>query len=95
MLKVINFSEDVKYIVDKFEFESSGLIKNIAFMLDRNLDNVDFLESEILKRLESQHIEALSNTWLITIGLLDRYNLPLTTQFKINRDHTALTFIER
>lgn len=65
MVKTLVIPDTYKYVVDRVIYEMNMRTKNLAFMLDKNLDNPEFLNSDLYKRLEDDIIDAYINRWVI------------------------------
>ena len=65
MIKTLVIPDMYKYIIDRIIYEMNMATKNLAFMLDKNLDNPEFLDSDLYKRLEDDVIDSYINGWVI------------------------------
>lgn len=65
MIKTLVIPDMYKYIIDRIIYEMNMTTKNLAFMLDKNLDNPEFLDSDLYKRLEDDVIDSYINRWVI------------------------------
>ena len=91
-MKKIIFEPELKYIIDRCEFEYNNRSRNLAFMIDRDLHDVDFLNSTVYTELEDKCMTAFNNIWLVKMEILDKYGLPANTKFLISRNHTSMTY---
>ena len=55
-MRKIMIPSKFRYVLDRVFFEYKTAIDNLAFMLDKNSDNPEFLNSETYKRLQEECI---------------------------------------
>lgn len=46
MIKKIKLSDEFHYVLERYRYESNRHISNLSFMLSKNINNPDFLNSE-------------------------------------------------
>lgn len=65
-LHVYDVPECYQYVINRGTFELSKAASNIAFMLDKHLDDPDWLDSELYQQLEHRLFETSINNWVYT-----------------------------
>lgn len=77
-MKTENVPEKYKHSLARARYEAGRTISNTAFMINMHIndDNADFLNSEIVKDLHDECIDALLNSMSVNLGikLLMGYN---------------------
>lgn len=77
--KAVNIPHKYKYIIDRIYFEYTRSVENLSFMLDKNLNNTEFLTSSVYVRLEKEVEEAMINFKIISEQIMKQLNI--TTKF--------------
>ena len=76
-----------RYIIDRGLYEISRAQSNLAFMLDKHLDDADsteFINSELFKRLLEQCIDARIEAWILFQGVFRSLNIKDTNSAQIS-----------
>ena len=95
-LHVYDVPERYQYVINRGTFELSKAASNIAFMLDKHLDDPDWLDSELYKQLEQRLFETSINNWVYTNGALLAMGIdPAQNAWKISRDYTEIAVQRR
>ena len=76
MLKTVEIPIKYKYVIDRIIFEMNIQAKNLAFMLHRNLDNPDFLNSELHERLDFELVDTYLNRWVVLGAIFNEVGAP-------------------
>lgn len=76
MLKTVEVPVNYKYVIDRVIFEMNIQAKNLAFMLHRNLDNPDFLNSELYERLDFELVDTFLNRWVVLEAIFNEVGAP-------------------
>lgn len=96
MIKTLVVPDTYKYVIDRVIYEINIRAKNLAFMLDKNLDNPDFLNTDLCRRLEDELVDAYLNRWIVLSSICDTLeadeNANLNMDF-ITRKY-SLTWVE-
>lgn len=96
MIKTLVVPDTYKYVIDRVIYEINIRAKNLAFMLDKNLDNPDFLNTDLCRRLEDELVDAYLNRWIVLSSICDTLeadeNANLSMDF-ITRKY-SLTWVE-
>ena len=74
-MKSVELSENIKYSLDRASFEVQRSISSLVFMMNRNLDNPDFFNSSVYKRLSDRILETYIYYWEVTNEMLNRLNI--------------------
>ena len=53
-------------------------------MLHKNLDNPEFLETELYARLENELIDVLLNRWVMLDSIFNNLNIPAESTISMN-----------
>lgn len=65
MVKTVVVSRKYKYVLDRVFYEVNMNTRNLAFMLNKNLNNPDFLKSDLYSRMTEDTIDAFLNKWVV------------------------------
>lgn len=84
MRKTAEIPIEYKYVIDRAYFEINRKTKTLAFMLDKNLDNPEFLNSDLCKKLENDIVDAFINKWIIFTSILNTINVPDEAQIDMD-----------
>lgn len=90
MIKTLVIPDTYKYVVDRVIYEMNIRTKNLAFMLDKNLDNPEFLNSDLYKRLEDDLIDAYINRWVILNSIYDM--LGVNIEASLSMDYITVKY---
>lgn len=85
-IKFVEVPNQFRFIIERALYELNIRTSNLAFMLDKNLDNPQFLESDLCKELEERVVDANINLWSVISGV--RYSLNLPEQYTLHRKET-------
>lgn len=93
--QTIEIPEGFKYVLDRGEFEYRRAISNAAFMLDKNLDNIDYLETDLHKRLQNRAEETFLQRELYMLGVLSNIlntnnDIPIEFEFSENNKEVKI-----
>lgn len=96
MVKTLVIPDAYKYVVDRAIYEMNMRTKNLAFMLDKNLDNPEFLNSDLYKRLEDDAIDSYINRWVILNTILNTLGVPIDASLSMDyiTGKYSLTWVE-
>lgn len=73
--KAVNIPHKYKYIIDRIYFEYTRSVENLSFMLDKNINNTEFLTSSVYVRLEKEVEEAMINFKVISEQIMTQLNI--------------------
>lgn len=73
--KAVKIPHKYKYIIDRIYFEYTRSVENLSFMLGKNLNNLEFLESSVYVRLEKEVEEAMINFKVISEQIMRQLNI--------------------
>lgn len=93
-LKKENIPSKYKYTLDRVFYEYKMTTSNLAFMIDKHLndDNTDFLNSDIIKRLTNDCINAKLNMWVIINGIRIIMGIPEKAEINLDNNNTNYYF---
>ena len=76
MINTVEIPVKYKFVIDRLLYEINIRSKNLAFMLHKNLDNPEFLDTELYARLENELIDVLLNRWVMLDSIFNSRLLP-------------------
>lgn len=84
MINTVEIPVKYKFVIDRLLYEINIRSKNLAFMLHKNLDNPEFLETELYARLENELIDVLLNRWVMLDSIFNNLNIPAESTISMN-----------
>lgn len=84
MINTVEIPVKYKFVIDRLLYEINIRSKNLAFMLHKNLDNPEFLETELYARLENELIDVLLNRWVMLDSIFNNLNIPVESTISMN-----------
>lgn len=84
MIKTTEIPRNYKYMIDRALYDINMRVKNLAFMLDKNLDNPEFLDSELYKRLEDDIIDMYINRWITITSIFNTLGISVEAYIQMN-----------
>lgn len=85
MIKTVTIPKTYKSMIDRTMFELKMTTKNLAFMLDKNLNNPEFLDSNLYKRLEDDVINSYISRWVIISTVYN--SLGISIEARLSMDY--------
>lgn len=84
MINTVEIPVKYKFVIDRLLYEINIRSKNLAFMLHKNLDNPEFLDTELYARLENELIDVLLNRWVMLDSIFNNLNIPVESTISMN-----------
>lgn len=84
MINTVEIPIKYKFVIDRLIYEINIRSKNLAFMLHKNLDNPEFLDTELYARLENELIDVLLNRWVMLDSIFNNLNIPAESTISMN-----------
>ena len=84
MINTVEIPVKYKFVIDRLLYEINIRSKNLAFMLHKNLDNPEFLDTELYARLENELIDVLLNRWVMIDSIFNNLNIPVESTISMN-----------
>ena len=92
----VNIPEKLHYVLERGDFESRRAISSIAFMLDKHVDDPEWLDSAEFHTLVENAVDRTLYTYVYSVGtlgvLLGENDVP--THYLYNREYSCCTYIE-
>ena len=80
----VDIPHEYKYVIDRIYFEVNRAEENLAFMLDKNLYNPEFLDSGLYKRLLDRCIDTRCNFATVQMAICKMINVPYDCELQLN-----------
>lgn len=84
MINTVEIPVKYKFVIDRLLYEINIRSKNLAFMIHKNLDNPEFLDTELYARLENELIDVLLNRWVMLDSIFNNLNIPVESTISMN-----------
>ena len=84
MIKTTEIPSNYKYMIDRALYDINMRAKNLAFMLDKNLDNPEFLNSDLYKRLEDDLVDMYINRWVTITSMFTTLGISVEAYVQMN-----------
>lgn len=84
MIKTTEIPSNYKYMIDRALYDINMRAKNLAFMLDKNLDNPEFLNSDLYKRLEDDLVDMYINRWVTITSIFTTLGISVEAYVQMN-----------
>lgn len=84
MIKTTEIPSNYKYMIDRALYDINMRAKNLAFMLDKNLDNPEFLNSALYKRLEDDLVDMYINRWVTITSIFTTLGISVEAYVQMN-----------
>ena len=75
-INTIIVPDQYKFVIDRIFLEYNRRVSNLAFMIYKHDNDVDFLESDLVSELEESAIDALFNYINLVEGLRSIFKFP-------------------
>ena len=84
MIKTTEIPSNYKYMIDRALYDINMRAKNLAFMLDKNLDNPEFFNSDLYKRLEDDLVDMYINRWVTITSIFTTLGISVEAYVQMN-----------